>query len=58
MKEKFAIRQDPNIPNNWGILWDNHGVEGGFTSEEAARSSAIKQDGVEADPSESRTWDW
>ena len=54
--EKFAIRQDPSNKNNWGILWESHGTEGGYTSASAARKSALSQNGSEAD--ESQIWDW
>jgi hypothetical protein len=56
--EKFAIRQDPSDSTNWGIIWENNGTEGGFTSEAAARKSAVAQNGTEAEASESQTWDW
>lgn len=56
--EKFAIMQDPNNPTNWGIVWEQSGTEGGFTSESAARASARDQSGVEVDADESMTWEW
>ena len=56
--EKFAIRQDKSNPTNWGIIWENSGTEGGYTSEAAARKSALAQSGTEADRSESQTWNW
>jgi len=46
--EKFAIRQDPSIETNWGIVWETSGTEGGYTSEDAARKSALQQSGIEA----------
>ena len=55
--EKFAIRQDPSNPGNWGIVWETSGTEGGFTSEAAARKAAIQQNGTEAG-TESATWEW
>ena len=58
MTEKFAVRQDPSIPLNWGIVWEKSGTEGGFTSEAAARQSAVDQNGAEAEASESQTWEW
>jgi hypothetical protein len=56
--EKFAIRQDPSNSTNWGILWENSGTEGGYTSEAVARKSALAQSGTEADQFESQTWEW
>ena len=56
--EKFAIRQDQSISTNWGIIWENSGTEGGYTSEAAARKSALAQNGIEAAADESKTWDW
>lgn len=56
--EKFAIRQDPSNSTNWGIIWENSGTEGGYTSEEGARKSALKQNGTEAETEETKTWNW
>ncbi len=56
--EKFAIRQDPGNSTNWGILWENSGTEGGYTSEVSARKSALDQNGTEAESDESKTWNW
>ena len=58
MTEKFAVRQDPSDTKNWGIIWEYSGTEGGFTSENAARTAAIKQSGSEVDSEESKTWHW
>lgn len=57
-KEQFAIKQDPSNPRNFGIVWEQSGTEGGFTSEAAARKSALAQGGLEAAAEESQTWDW
>lgn len=56
--EKFAIKQDPSNGINFAIVWEVSGTEGGFTSESAARKSALAQNGTEVDASESQTWDW
>lgn len=56
--EKFAIKQDPSNSSNWGIIWETSGTEGGYTSEAAARKSALAQNGTEVEASESQTWDW
>lgn len=58
MNEKFAIKQDPNNKNNFGIVWETSGTEAGFTSEPAARKSALAQNGTEAEADESQTWEW
>lgn len=57
-REKFAIKQDPSIETNWGIVWEHSGTEGGYTSESAARKSAVSQGGVEAKTDETKTWQW
>ena len=56
--EKFAIRQDPSNSSNWGIIWETSGTEGGYTSEDAARKSALKQNGTEAATEETKIWNW
>ena len=56
--EKFAVVQDPSNSTNWGIIWEKHGTEGGYTSEAAARESALGQNGTEADLAESKTWNF
>jgi hypothetical protein len=56
--EKFAIRQDPSIASNWGIVWETSGTEGGYTCEDAARKGALQQGGIEAATDEAQTWEW
>ena len=61
MTEKFCIKvkEYPNTyPENWGIVWETSGTEGGFTSEEAARKAARAQGGKEIASDESQTWSW
>lgn len=60
--EKYTVRQDPSNPQNWGIIWEESGTEGGFTSEAAARAAAERQSGAEAEAEaeadEAQTWEW
>ena len=56
--EKFAIKQDPENSTNWGIIWEKNGTEGGYTSEDAARKSALNQNGIEAEAQEAQAWEW
>ena len=58
LSEKFAIKQDPSHSDNFGIVWEKSGTEGGFLSEEEARRSALRQGGKEVHWRESQTWNW
>jgi len=55
--ELFAIREDPSIPGNWGIVWEHSGTQGGFYTEAFARADAIRQGGTEGGE-ETYTWEW
>lgn len=56
--EKFTIMQDPCNPLNWGIVWEDSGTQGGFTSKDAARVDALSQGGFEITSDEASTWEW
>ena len=56
--ETFAIQQDPSNPENYGILWETSGTEGGYTSAHEARKSAVAQGGKEASDTDAQTWSW
>ena len=58
MTEKYAIKQDPGNPDNWGIVWEWSGTQGGFASEDAARANADKQGGEPASSDEAQVWGW